>query len=166
MEFPGDETIHVDSLQHDPHVGPSSAFGHRQSARGESRRARSTASPTIPWAATHVARRVAIASYGCVERSTASRISWTSDDTLADVTEAVHRRWLAVQMSNDTYSAEDRRSAADEIVQLRVRLVELTNTKVNGRYLFGGLANAAQPSTRRAFIRAIRANSSCLSQEV
>jgi flagellar hook-associated protein 3 FlgL len=69
-----------------------------------------------------------------------------SDDALGAVSEVAQRvTELAVQLSNDTYSAADRQAAADELVHLRERLLELGNSESNGRYLFGGLGSGAPP---------------------
>ena len=69
-----------------------------------------------------------------------------ADDALADVTNLVQRvAEMSVQFSNDTYNTQDRTKAADELVQIRERLIELANSEENGRYLFGGLASAAAP---------------------
>ena len=70
----------------------------------------------------------------------------TSDSVLVSVEDALGRAYeLTVQMANDSYSASDRQSAADEIEQIRERVVELANSERNGRYLFSGLGNVAQP---------------------
>jgi flagellar hook-associated protein 3 FlgL len=70
----------------------------------------------------------------------------TSDSVLVSVEDALGRAYeLTIQMANDSYSASDRQSAADEIEQIRERVVELANSERNGRYLFSGLGNVAQP---------------------
>lgn len=69
-----------------------------------------------------------------------------SDAVLADVSDALQRTLeVAVRMANDTFSAEDRQIAANEISQIKERIVELANTERNGRYLFAGLGNRADP---------------------
>ena len=69
-----------------------------------------------------------------------------TDDTLADVTNLVQRiEEMAVQFANDTNGPQDRLLAAEELVQLRERTIELANSQDNGRYLFGGLGSAAAP---------------------
>lgn len=69
-----------------------------------------------------------------------------ADHTLAGISEATARvRELAVQLANDTYSADDRRAGADELVQIRARLVELGNTQIGERRIFGGLSGAQPP---------------------
>lgn len=54
-------------------------------------------------------------------------------------------RELAVQLSNDTYSAADRLGTAEEISALRQSLVALSNTEMNGRYIFGGNRDRTPP---------------------
>ncbi len=69
-----------------------------------------------------------------------------ADDSLAEVGNVVQRvAEMSVQFANDTYNTQDRLEAAEELVQIRERLLELANTRENGRYLFGGLASAAAP---------------------
>ena len=70
----------------------------------------------------------------------------TADSVLANVGDALDRAYeLAVQMANDTYSSENRQAAADEVRQLRERVVELANSERNGRTLFSGLGNQSDP---------------------
>ncbi len=47
-------------------------------------------------------------------------------------------RELATQMASDTYSAEDRAAAAEEVQSLQDQLVDIANTNVGGRYIFSG----------------------------
>ncbi len=47
-------------------------------------------------------------------------------------------RELATQMASDTYTAEDRAAAAEEVSSLREQLVDVANTNVGGRYIFSG----------------------------
>lgn len=69
-----------------------------------------------------------------------------SEAVLADVTDALQRVLeVSVRMGNDTFSEEDRRISADEVAQIRERLVELGNTERNGRFLFAGLGNLPEP---------------------
>ncbi|TSB48340.1 flagellar hook-associated protein FlgL [Alkalicoccobacillus porphyridii] len=51
---------------------------------------------------------------------------------------------LIVQASNDTYDADQRKSVAKEIAQLSEYLQDLSNSKVDNRYLFNG-ANTDNP---------------------
>jgi len=69
-----------------------------------------------------------------------------TDSMLGEVKEALDRtKELAVQLSNDSYNAGDRRIGALEVQQLFERLVGLANSQVEGRYLFGGFKNGAAP---------------------
>ena len=45
---------------------------------------------------------------------------------------------LAVQLGNDTYSATERAAGAQEINGISSQIVQLMNTQVAGRYIFGG----------------------------
>lgn len=69
-----------------------------------------------------------------------------SDAILADVSDALQRTLeVAVRMGNDTFSAADREISANEVAQIRDRLVELGNMERNGRFLFAGLGNQPRP---------------------
>lgn len=69
-----------------------------------------------------------------------------SEAVLADVTDALQRALeVAVRMGNDTFSEADREISADEVAQIRQRIVELGNTERNGRFLFAGLGNQPRP---------------------
>lgn len=54
-------------------------------------------------------------------------------------------RELATQLSNVTYSADDRRASAAEVDGLFRNMVALLNTEMGGRYLFGGFRDDAPP---------------------
>lgn len=69
-----------------------------------------------------------------------------AENELDNAAEIVNRaREIATQLSSDTYNAQNRQVAADEIVQLRAQLVAIGNSRADGRYIFGGLGNAAPP---------------------
>jgi len=71
-----------------------------------------------------------------------------SDDVLDKATKAIQRmEYLAVQAANGSYSGEERKSIKEEVEQLREQLVELANTKVNGKYIFNGTDTDAPPIT-------------------
>ena len=87
----------------------------------------------------------------------------TADQSLGVATNLITRaREMAIQLTNEIYSAADRSAAANEIDTLRVQLLEVANTQMNGRYLFAGTAydekafddagvyqgNADQPNTK------------------
>lgn len=62
-----------------------------------------------------------------------------ADSTLDKTTAALHRiRELAVQAANDTYESTQRANIAKEIEQLFYHVVEMANTKSNGKYIFNG----------------------------
>lgn len=50
----------------------------------------------------------------------------------------VRAKEVANQMSTGTYTASDRQNAAEEVQNILEQLVQLGNTQVNGRYIFGG----------------------------
>ena len=52
---------------------------------------------------------------------------------------------LSVQSANDTYSAEDLVNMAEEVGNLKERLVNLANTEFNGRYVFSGQSYDTAP---------------------
>jgi flagellar hook-associated protein 3 FlgL len=69
-----------------------------------------------------------------------------AESVLATANDVLQRAYeLALQQANDTNDQADRAAAADEIRQIRERVVELANTERNGRYLFSGLGNVADP---------------------
>ncbi|MEQ9497199.1 MAG: flagellar hook-associated protein FlgL [Deltaproteobacteria bacterium] len=69
-----------------------------------------------------------------------------SENQLDNAANIINRvRELATQMASDTYNASNRTVAADEIVQLRAQLVSIANSRADGRYIFGGIGNAAPP---------------------
>mgnify|MGYP001051674944 CR=1 FL=1 len=69
-----------------------------------------------------------------------------SESVLIGVNTALQRAYeLNIQLANDSFGDSDRDSAADEIVQIREQIVGLANAERNGRYLFSGLGNVADP---------------------
>jgi flagellar hook-associated protein 3 FlgL len=64
------------------------------------------------------------------------------DQVLAGVTRLSE---LAVQLSNDTYSAADRQNAAAEVTQIFQSVLNQINVRYGDRYLFGGMRDAAPP---------------------
>lgn len=78
--------------------------------------------------------------------SKAENDATTADGAIQSMTDLVSRaKQLAVQMSNDTYTASDRQAAGQEIDGLSRQMVALLNTSVGGRYLFGGTKDNAPP---------------------
>jgi len=85
--------------------------------------------------------RTEVAEVEQFRRNTSSIWNWMdhSDDTLDKTTKAIQRiEYLAVQAANDTYEESQRKSIAEEVGQLKQQLIELGNTKVNGKYIFNG----------------------------
>lgn len=65
---------------------------------------------------------------------------------LAGVGEALHRaRELSIAMANDSYTAQERADAAQEIRDLRQQIVSLANTEHDGVHLFAGFLTDADP---------------------
>jgi len=81
-------------------------------------------------------------------RNISNGISWLSM-TEAAMDEMGHvltrATELTVQMANATSDAKARESGMNEIVQLRNQLIQLGNTQLNGRYVFGGFKNDTPP---------------------
>lgn len=76
----------------------------------------------------------------------ASPILEQTDTTLAEVTNVLNRaKEIALSLANATYSAEDRRQAANEIHATFQQLVMIGNTKFDGRYIFAGYRNSTPP---------------------
>ncbi|WP_018212541.1 flagellar hook-associated protein FlgL [Desulfitobacterium hafniense] len=67
----------------------------------------------------------------------------TTDDTLGEMTSMIQRaKELAIHaMNTSTVNDEDRQKIAIEIDQIREHVIELANTKVGTKYIFGGTAN-------------------------
>jgi flagellar hook-associated protein 3 FlgL len=61
---------------------------------------------------------------------------------------------IATQLASGTYSAQDRTNAANEVKQLKSELVQLGNSQVAGKYIFGGFVSDKPPfdTTNGAFI--------------
>ncbi|MGY0693529.1 flagellar hook-associated protein FlgL [Virgibacillus sp. FSP13] len=69
-----------------------------------------------------------------------------SDAALDKATKALQRmRELAVQASNDTYDAEQRKNVKEEVEQLKEHLIDIANTNVNGKYIFNGTKTDTKP---------------------
>lgn len=59
----------------------------------------------------------------------------------------VRAKEIAIAGANDSLSAADKATLADEISQLQQELLDLANTQVDGKYLFAGYADQSQPFT-------------------
>ncbi|HHY27814.1 MAG TPA: flagellar hook-associated protein FlgL [Desulfitobacterium dehalogenans] len=67
----------------------------------------------------------------------------TTDDTMGEMSLMIQRaKELAIHaMNTSTVNDEDRQKIAIEIDQIREHVIELANTKVGTKYIFGGTAN-------------------------
>lgn len=69
-----------------------------------------------------------------------------ADNAMSAMGDAVVRAHeIAMGMANGTYSATDRATAANEVKQLTDQMVQLGNTQVGGKYIFGGFKNDSAP---------------------
>lgn len=69
-----------------------------------------------------------------------------ADQALGGMNDVLARaRELAVQFSNDTYSAAERAAAANEINALIIQTRQFGNAKFGGRYLFSGFKEDTEP---------------------
>ncbi|MCA9609520.1 MAG: flagellar hook-associated protein FlgL [Myxococcales bacterium] len=78
-----------------------------------------------------------------LEKMTAAAIDRIQavDGTLNGVSDVVSRvRDIAVQGANDHLSSTDRLDMAKEVASLRVQLLSLANTEIDGEHVFSGLA--------------------------
>jgi flagellar hook-associated protein 3 FlgL len=70
----------------------------------------------------------------------------TADSALGSVSTALARaQALATQLGNDTYNADDRAAAADEVDGLFKQVVDSLNTRFGDRYIFGGYSDNQKP---------------------
>jgi flagellar hook-associated protein 3 FlgL len=77
---------------------------------------------------------------------TADHMLSSSDGVLSDFTDQLTRVYeLAVRFGNDSYNSQDRIVGSQEVQQLQSQLIGMANTKVDGRFIFGGLGNATAP---------------------
>jgi len=75
------------------------------------------------------------------KRNTEDSDSWlrSSEQAVNNMLAVMQRiRELTVQGSTDTYSPEDRKKIADEIIELKNQLISIGNTTYAGSYLFSG----------------------------
>lgn len=95
-----------------------------------------------------VTHRVAATRFAAIVQ-TAQRASdelASADGALEGATNALSRaRELAVQLSNDSYSANERAAAAAEVDGLLHSVVGLMNRRVGNRYIFGGNLDSTPP---------------------
>lgn len=82
------------------------------------------------------------------KRNTGEVHNWmdNSDAALNESIKAMQRlNDLAVQASNAPYGSEERSSIKEEAEQLKQHLVDIANTKVNGKYIFNGTNTDTKP---------------------
>ncbi|GGB55319.1 flagellar hook-associated protein 3 [Lentibacillus populi] len=71
-----------------------------------------------------------------------------SDAALDKTTQALGRlRELAIQASTDTYDEAERKNIMEEAEQLKEHIIDIANTKVNGKYIFNGTNTDEAPIT-------------------
>ena len=76
----------------------------------------------------------------------ATTLMATADDALNAVGDVISRVLeLSITMATETVGADDRANAAIEVAALQEELVALSNTSVNGRYIFGGTDYGSAP---------------------
>lgn len=95
-----------------------------------------------------VANTVALERYQTIDKavSRASSEAELVDGTLQNVSSLLARaRQLAVQLGSDSYSANERASGAQEIRDISSQMVQLMNTSIAGRYIFGGNVDRTPP---------------------
>jgi flagellar hook-associated protein 3 FlgL len=95
-----------------------------------------------------VSHRVALGRYEAIDRAVAraSEEAQVADGAMQGVSTLVARaRELGTQLGNDSYSASERASGAQEIRSISGQIVQLMNTTVAGRYIFGGNVDRTPP---------------------
>jgi flagellar hook-associated protein 3 FlgL len=96
-------------------------------------------------------------------------LTWmnTTDRALGQALEVVQRaRELAVQGGNGTLSAESRALIAAEVDSLKSQFVEIGNSSIGGRYIFGGTATDRPPFDPATGVAALPVNTSLINREV
>jgi len=96
-------------------------------------------------------------------------LTWmnTTDRALGQALEVVQRaRELAVQGGNGTLSAESRALIASEVEALKGQFVEIGNSSLGGRYIFGGTATDAQPFDPATGTAVVPINTAAINREV
>lgn len=96
-------------------------------------------------------------------------LTWmnTTDRALGQALEVAQRaRELAVQGGNGTLSAESRALIAAEVDSLKSQFVEIGNSSIGGRYIFGGTATDRPPFDPATETAAAPVNTSLINREV
>jgi len=95
-----------------------------------------------------VSQGIAIQRLDTIDKTTSSAQGevQTADGALQSVSTLLARAQdLAVQLGNDTYSAAERSAGSQEINSISSQIVQLMNTQVAGRYIFGGNNDSTPP---------------------
>jgi flagellar hook-associated protein 3 FlgL len=91
----------------------------------------------------------------------------TTDGALGQALEVVQRaRELAVQGGNGTLSANARALIANEVETLKSQFVEIGNSSLGGRFIFGGTATESPPFDSLAEVAATPINTGRIDREV
>lgn len=96
-------------------------------------------------------------------------LTWlaTTDSALGQALEIVQRaRELAVQGGNGTLSEASRRLIASEVAGLRGQFVEVGNSSLGGRFIFGGTGTDTQPFDPATAAAAVPVNTGAITREV
>jgi flagellar hook-associated protein 3 FlgL len=96
-------------------------------------------------------------------------LTWlaTTDSALGQALEIVQRaRELAVQGGNGTLSEASRQLIASEVAGLRGQFVEVGNSSLGGRFIFGGTGTDAQPFDPATAAAALPVNTGAITREV
>jgi len=95
-----------------------------------------------------VSHRMALERFDTIEQTIASATeeAEVADGALQGVSSLIARaRELATQLGNDSYSNTERAGGAQEIRDIFGQIVQLMNTQVAGRYIFGGNIDRTPP---------------------
>ncbi len=102
-------------------------------------------------------------------RNVADSQTWlnTTDTALAQALDVVQRaRELAVQGGNGTLSSNARALIANEVSTLKSQFVEIGNSSLGGRFIFGGTATDTAPFDATAEAATLPINTGAISREV
>lgn len=102
-------------------------------------------------------------------RNVADSQTWldTTDAALAQALDVVQRaRELAVQGGNGTLSSNARALIANEVSTLKSQFVEIGNSSLGGRFIFGGTATDTAPFDATAEAATLPINTGAISREV
>ena len=102
-------------------------------------------------------------------RNVDDSLTWlnTTDSALGQALEIVQRaRELAVQGGNGTLSDASRQLIASEVAGLRGQFVEVGNSSLGGRFIFGGTATDTPPFDPATAAAAVPINTGLINREV